>query len=63
MIRILLSHGADPNVRNQSRNTPLNWAVMSGAVDAAQVLLEVRGVPRAQHPQLYLKRSHPPDRK
>jgi ankyrin repeat protein len=39
MVRLLLDHGADPNVRTKSGSTPLHWAAMCGMEEASSLLI------------------------
>ncbi|KAM9393101.1 histone-lysine N-methyltransferase EHMT1a isoform 2-T4 [Pholidichthys leucotaenia] len=42
LVQLLLSRGADVNVRDKEENVCLHWAALSGCDDVAQALLEAR---------------------
>jgi ankyrin repeat protein len=46
--KLLLEHGADPNIRDASGETPLHWAVGAGHADVEELLLEHGADPNAQ---------------
>jgi ankyrin repeat protein len=40
VLRLLLEHGSDINVQNQTGLTPLQWASYKGALEVVHLLLE-----------------------
>lgn len=38
--KLLLNHGADPNIKNQSGNTSLHWAVLGRDKEIVNLLIE-----------------------
>jgi len=47
-VRLLLEHGADPNIQNEYGDTPLHKAAYNGHVDVVKLLLEHGRRPKHQ---------------
>jgi hypothetical protein len=48
VVRLLLEHGADPNIKNENGRTPLHWAAREDHVEVARLLLEHGADPNIQ---------------
>jgi ankyrin repeat protein len=58
VVRLLLSHGADPNIKSNNLKTPLIVATQAGSVDVVRVLLEHRADLAAQDEQGWAALHH-----
>lgn len=59
IVDLLLKHGADPNLLNESKNTPLrtyflqpyflDWAALNGRIEVVERLLEAKADPNIKN--------------